>query len=112
MRITRDNTQFMINHLFELPTENSEVGPIVLSYKNVNISQATLPARVTKIPREKPIPKKVETKWEKYAKMKGIKKHKRERMVYDKDAQEWRPRWGYKVYYFIYKFLVESWFKS
>lgn len=37
MRITRDNTQFMINHLFELPTENSEVGPIVLSYKNVNM---------------------------------------------------------------------------
>ena len=58
-----------------------------------------MPARTTKIPREKPIPKKVETKWEKYAKQKGIKKHKRERMVFDKDANEWRPRWGYKVYF-------------
>lgn len=28
--------------------------------------------------------------------MKGIKKHKKERMVYDKNADEWRPRWGYK----------------
>lgn len=24
-------------------------------------------------------------------------------MVYDKDAQEWRPRWGYKVFYYIYR---------
>ena len=32
MRIARDNTQFIINHLFELPTENSEVGPIVMSF--------------------------------------------------------------------------------
>ena len=60
--------------------------------------KATLPERKTKIPREKPIPKKVETKWEKYAKAKGIKKHKKERMVYDKEADEWRPRWGYKVW--------------
>ena len=30
--------------------------------------------------------------------MKGIKKHKKERMVFDKEANEWRPRWGYKVY--------------
>ena len=29
--------------------------------------------------------------------MKGIKKHKKERMVFDKEANEWRPRWGYKV---------------
>ena len=29
LRITRDNTQFLVNHLFELPTENTDVGPIV-----------------------------------------------------------------------------------
>ena len=52
---------------------------------------------MSRIPREKPIPKKEETKWEKFARKNGIKKHKRERMVYDKDAKEWRPRWGYKV---------------
>ena len=71
---------------------------LVQSYVCILFSheQATLPERKTRIPREKPIPKKIETKWERYAKMKGIKKHKRERMVYDKNADEWRPRWGYK----------------
>ena len=52
---------------------------------------------MSKIPREKPIPKKEETKWESFARSKGIKKHKKERMVYDKNAKEGRPRWGYKV---------------
>lgn len=37
MRITRDNTQFMINHLFELPTENTELGPIVFSFLDDNV---------------------------------------------------------------------------
>ena len=97
MKVTRDNTQFLINHLFELPTENTDVGPVVGSLHNEIHVQVTLPARVSRIPREKPIPKKEETKWEKFARKNGIKKHKRERMVYDKDAKEWRPRWGYKV---------------
>lgn len=30
--MTRDNTQFLINHLFELPTENTDVGPVVCVY--------------------------------------------------------------------------------
>lgn len=29
LKVTRDNTQFLINHLFELPTENTDVGPVV-----------------------------------------------------------------------------------
>lgn len=47
--------------------------------------------RATKIPEPKP-----ETKWEKFAKEKGIKKHKRERMVFDETNKEFRPRYGYK----------------
>ena len=31
LKVTRDNTQFLINHLFELPTENTDVGPVVRS---------------------------------------------------------------------------------
>jgi regulator of ribosome biosynthesis len=46
---------------------------------------------VLQIPKEKPL-----TRWEKYAKLKGIKKQKKERMVWDEEAQEFRPRWGYK----------------
>ena len=50
------------------------------------------------LPREKPAPKaKEETRWEAFAKEKGIKKRKRERMVWDEEKKEWAPRWGYKV---------------
>jgi hypothetical protein len=47
--------------------------------------------------REKPIPQpKKETKWEKFAREKGIKKKKKDRMIWDEPEQEWRPRWGFK----------------
>lgn len=36
------------------------------------------------------------TKWEKFAKQKGIKNNKRERMLYDEDTGEYKPRFGYK----------------
>lgn len=56
-----------------------------------------LPEGTTRLPREKRIPEpKAETKWEKFAKEKGILKRKRERMVWDETFQEWRPSWGYK----------------
>ena len=47
--------------------------------------------RATKIPEAKPM-----TKWEKFAREKGIKKQKKDRMVYDEHHQEYRPRFGYK----------------
>jgi regulator of ribosome biosynthesis len=49
------------------------------------------------MPREKRIPEvKDETKWQKFAKEKGIQKKKKERMVWDEVRQEFAPRWGYK----------------
>merc|ERR1712156_759004 len=50
------------------------------------------------LPREKPVPKpKPMTKWEKYAKEKGIeKKKKKERLVWDDVVQMWIPQFGYK----------------
>ena len=36
------------------------------------------------------------TRWEEYAKVKGITKRKKGRMVWDEAAKEWKPRWGYK----------------
>jgi regulator of ribosome biosynthesis len=47
--------------------------------------------RAAKVPEPKP-----ETTWEKFAKEKGITKKKRERMVYDENNEEYRPRFGYK----------------
>lgn len=56
-----------------------------------------MPDGTTIIPREKPVPKpKPETKWEKYAKVKGIQKRKKSRMVWDEKAKDWKPRWGYE----------------
>lgn len=49
------------------------------------------------LPREKPLPKdKPLTRWEKFAKTKGILNRKRDRMVYDEESGEYKPRWGYK----------------
>jgi regulator of ribosome biosynthesis len=47
--------------------------------------------RAQRIPEPKPL-----TKWEKFAAEKGIKKTKRERMVFDESRQEYAPRYGYK----------------
>ena len=59
----------------------------------------TLPPCTTPLPREKHLPApKQETKWEKFAKKKGIKDKKRGegKMVYDEAKGEWVPKWGYK----------------
>ena len=36
------------------------------------------------------------TKWELFAKKKGIQKVKTPNMVYDEETGEWVPKWGYK----------------
>ena len=83
---TERAAQLLLNKIFSLPSENSDAGPVV-----------TLPAEVTRLPRGKRIPDPpVETKWEKFAKEKGIQKKKKERMVWDEETQTYRPRYGYK----------------
>jgi regulator of ribosome biosynthesis len=81
------NTQLLINELFKLPQESSTEGPV-----------AKLPAvETSSLPREKPIPKpKAETKWERFAKEKGITGRKRSRKVWDEEQGEWKPLWGYQ----------------
>ncbi|CAH1273159.1 RRS1 [Branchiostoma lanceolatum] len=82
----RDNTQLLFNAIWKLPTERVEEAICV-----------KLPETTTVLPREKPIPKaKLQTKWEQYALLKGIQKRKKGRMVWDEEAKDWRPRWGYK----------------
>lgn len=83
----RIGVQMLIAKLFSLPSEPSDVGPV-----------ATLPKEeTTAVPREKPLPKpRAETKWEKFAKEKGIQNKKSQRMVWDDEQKEYRPNWGYK----------------
>lgn len=58
---------------------------------------AVLPKETSRLPREKRIPEqKSETKWEKFAKEKGIQKQKKERMVWNEQLQQFVPRWGFK----------------
>ncbi|XP_052266149.1 ribosome biogenesis regulatory protein homolog [Dreissena polymorpha] len=84
--LARDNTQILINKIWQLPTERTE-----------HIVVAQLPDPKTLIPREKPVPKaKPLTKWEKYAKTKGIQKKKKHRMIWDEQSKSYKPRYGYK----------------
>ncbi len=76
--------QLLINKLFTLNTQNEEDGLF-----------AKLPKPTTKLPREKPIPKKKEkTKWEEFAQEKGMRARNREKLVYDETSATFNPRFG------------------
>lgn len=83
----RNGVQLLVNQIFALPTNVTLDGVF-----------AKLPPATTILPREKPLPKaRPETKWEKFAKTKGIApKPKKDRMVFDEEKQDWVPAWGYK----------------
>lgn len=86
LALTRDNLQLLVNDLWQLPTTSSDAGPL-----------ATLPAPATALPRAKPVPVAREpTRWEKFAKAKGIVKRKKGSHEYDERRQMWRPRHGAK----------------
>jgi regulator of ribosome biosynthesis len=83
--LNRDNAQLLFNEIFKLPVESTDAGLL-----------AKLPSQTYVLPREKPLPKeKPMTRWEKFAKTKGIQKRKKERMVFDEATGEYAPTWGY-----------------
>lgn len=84
--LARDNTQLLVNEIWKLQTERVE-----------EVIVARLPEPTTRLPREKAPPKpRPPTKWEQFAKLKGIQKKKKTNLVWDETAKEWRRRWGYK----------------
>ena len=85
--MTRDNTQLVINKIWdELQTKKVDNVVVALLPKNPSYL----------LPREKPVPKvRPPTKWEKFAKEKGIQKKKKEKLVWDEVAGEWKPRYGF-----------------
>lgn len=86
MSTARDGAQALINSLWSLQTTPSQDGPV-----------AKLPPPITQLPRAKPLPKpKPMTKWEKFAKAKGIQHKTRDRKTWDEEKQEWVNRWGWK----------------
>ncbi|XP_029313799.1 ribosome biogenesis regulatory protein homolog [Cottoperca gobio] len=84
--LARDNTQLLINEIWKRPTERLEEAIVT-----------KLPEPITALPREKPAPKpRAPTKWEEFAKLKGIQKKKKTNLVWDETAKDWKRRWGYK----------------
>lgn len=77
--------QAIAEALFNLPSTESPDGPLV-----------QLPQPTTRLPREKPLPRpKPPTKWEVFAKKKGIQKRKKDKVVFDDQTGSWKRRHGY-----------------
>jgi len=83
-----ESCQQLIEELWVLPTERTDVGPLI-----------SLPqAFEVPLPRQLPPPApKAETKWEKFAKERGIEpKSKRSRKVFDEATDSWKYLTGYE----------------
>ena len=77
--------QAIADSLFTLPSTEDVDGPLV-----------KLPPPLTKLPRQKPLPKpKPPTKWEQFAKKKGIQKRKKDKIAYDEQTGTWKRTYGY-----------------
>ncbi|CAN3360539.1 regulator of ribosome biosynthesis [Diutina catenulata] len=96
--VARDNAQLLINQILSLPLKATTESHGSSTGQNSTMTLIQLPEPSTELPREKAIPKeKPMTKWEKFAKIKGIKaKAKDGKMMYDEATGEWVPKWGYK----------------
>ncbi|CAG9839647.1 unnamed protein product [Diabrotica balteata] len=86
LKLARDNTQLLLNQIWDLPTERVEEAIVV-----------KLPLQKTLLPRMKPIPKpRALTKWEQFAKAKGIQKKKKSKLSWDEQLKKWVPLYGFK----------------
>ncbi|SCW01176.1 LAFE_0D06766g1_1 [Lachancea fermentati] len=96
--ITRDNVQLLINQILSLPIRNTTDSVGGSNSQSATMTLVQLPDPSSELPREKPLPKpKAPTKWEQFAAKKGIRpKERAGKMVYDEEAGEWVPKWGYK----------------
>ncbi|KAG8185216.1 hypothetical protein JTE90_025888 [Oedothorax gibbosus] len=78
--------QQLLQEIFKLPSEYHEHVPV-----------AKLPEPLISIPREKYVPKeKTMTKWEKFAKEKGITKKRKDKLAWDDESKGWKPLHGYR----------------
>ena len=88
--ISRDCAQGLLNQLLTT---------CAISHSSTEGTVIRLPPATTPIPREKPLPtEKSETKWERFARKKGIRKKARGegKLTYDDEKGDWVPKWGYK----------------
>ena len=88
--VARDGAQSLINQLLTTCAVTSTLEGVHL----------TLPPPQTRLPREKSIPvPRPETKWERFAKKKGIKPKTREQrrnLKFNEETGEWERKWGFR----------------
>jgi regulator of ribosome biosynthesis len=86
-RVAREGAQLLLNGILSCPISTTKDGVLI-----------SLPEIITRLPREKPVPtEQAESKWEKFARLKGIKAKRREgNLIFDEQTEEWVPKWGYK----------------
>lgn len=86
INLTRDNVQLLLNQIWQLPTERREEAIVV-----------KLPTSKFILPRARSVPKPRKlTKWEEYAKLKGIQKKKKSKLSWDEQLKKWVPLYGYQ----------------
>ena len=86
LSVARDCTQVIVNKLWQCERKTDPDSVVAL-----------LPQPTFAIPREKPVPKpRPLTKWEQFAKEKGIKKKQRNTKVWDEETKSWKFSWGYR----------------
>nr|XP_022916879.1 ribosome biogenesis regulatory protein homolog [Onthophagus taurus] len=86
LNLTRDNVQLLVNQIWTLETERRD-----------EVIVAKLPEPTFPLPRSRPIPKpKKPTKWEQFAKAKGIQKKKKSKLSWDETLKRWVPLYGYR----------------
>ncbi|XP_042522384.1 ribosome biogenesis regulatory protein homolog [Dipodomys spectabilis] len=84
--LARDNAQLLINRLWQLPSARVDEALV-----------AQLPEPTTRLPREKPLPRpRPLTRWQQFARLKGIRPRKKTNLVWDDASGQWRRRWGYQ----------------
>ncbi|XP_047492195.1 ribosome biogenesis regulatory protein homolog [Penaeus chinensis] len=84
--LARDGVQALMNKVWDLPSHTED-----------NAVFVSLPKPTTILPREKPVPKeKALTKWEQFARDKGLTKRKKDKKVWDHILKRWVPRFGMK----------------
>ncbi|XP_012284034.1 ribosome biogenesis regulatory protein homolog [Orussus abietinus] len=86
--LTRDNVQLLINKIWTLPTERQEETIVV----KLPSPKFILP-RARRVPKPKPL-----TKWQQFAKEKGIRSGKKDKtkVKWDEELRKWIPSFGYQ----------------
>ncbi|KAI0981794.1 hypothetical protein GJ496_011698 [Pomphorhynchus laevis] len=75
------------NSICQIKERESNVGECLVKLGDVKM----------RFPRiRRPSPERKPTKWEKFAREKGIRQSKRDKLIYMSEDDQWHPRYGYK----------------